>query len=70
MEQSSKRHVSIKLTPNKEKQVAAAIMLLVEHYKPLLAKWDALLPEQRDEVLVHSQQLARLIELTRGMHGA
>jgi len=61
---SKKRKKSIKLTPGKRKQVEEALTLLAEHYGSLLASWNELQREQRDEVLVHSPLLTGLVALT------
>ncbi len=64
MERSTKKKVSIKLTPGKQKQ-----LLIREHYGATLAVWHELTDEQRVEVLAHSPLLAKLVELLRPIYG-
>jgi len=61
---SSKKRYSIKLTPGKQKQIVSAIDLLIAHYGETLTAWSELTPEQREQALVHSPQLTRLLGLT------
>lgn len=53
--------VSIKMTPGKAKQVAAAVETIRTRYGPLLDMWQTLSEEQRRAVLAHSPVLARLL---------
>ena len=68
MEPASKKRVTIKLTPGKQKQVERAVALLVEHYGAALAVWGELTSEQREAVLAHSPLLDRLWGMLERMH--
>ncbi len=69
MERSTKRSVSVRLTPGKQKQLDGALTLIREHYGDTLAAWHELTDEQRAEVLAHSPLLAKLVELLRPTYG-
>lgn len=70
MEQSTKKKVSIKPTPGKQKQLDSAVTLIRDHYGATLAVWRELTDEQRAEVLAHSPLLAKLVELLRPIYGS
>ena len=60
----AKEQKSIKMTPGKQRQVEAALVLLIEHYSEAIAAWSRLTAAQREAVLQHSPLLAKLADVT------